>query len=197
MHGIAEGVMAGPQFRRSGTIRLAATADGIATVADPRLLLTPTGLQGPAGATVPLSGTFDDLAAAVGERFTIPDMYGDHAPVQGSDEVVVDEAAAARLVSWFADGAQALQDFNPDLRPVLWPEHFDVGITWDEVNYGVSPGDGFSLEPYAYVGPWEFDPQRQSDGFFAAAFGAVMRMSEVGSTSALRAFFAEGRQRLG
>jgi hypothetical protein len=27
---------------------------------------------------------------------------------------------------------------------VLWPEHFDVGITVDEVNYGVSPGDSSS-----------------------------------------------------
>ena len=38
--------------------------------------------------------------------------------------------------------------------PVLWPEHFDVGITLDKVNYGVSPGDDDIPEPYAYVGPW-------------------------------------------
>jgi hypothetical protein len=37
---------------------------------------------------------------------------------------------------------------------VLWPEHFDIGISVDEVNYGVSPGDVHIPEPYAYVGPW-------------------------------------------
>jgi hypothetical protein len=25
---------------------------------------------------------------------------------------------------------------------VLWPEHFDVGITAGAINYGASPGDG-------------------------------------------------------
>ena len=29
-----------------------------------------------------------------------------------------------------------------DSSPILWPEHFDVGITLDQVNYGLSPGDG-------------------------------------------------------
>ena len=41
-------------------------------------------------------------------------------------------------------------------RRVLWPEHFDVGIDANEVNYGVSPGDASCPEPYAYVGPWHF-----------------------------------------
>ena len=39
-------------------------------------------------------------------------------------------------------------------QPVLWPEHFDLAIDVDEVNYGVSPGDGYHGAPYAYVGPW-------------------------------------------
>jgi len=46
-------------------------------------------------------------------------------------------------------------------RPVLWPEHFDIGITLDEVNYGVSPGDDMIGEPYAYVGPF-----RRREGAF-------------------------------
>jgi hypothetical protein len=37
--------------------------------------------------------------------------------------------------------------------PVLWPEHFDIGITIDAVNYGASRGDDHIAEPYAYVGP--------------------------------------------
>ena len=37
---------------------------------------------------------------------------------------------------------------------MLWPEHFDLGITLDRVNYGSAPGDADIGVPYAYVGPW-------------------------------------------
>ena len=37
----------------------------------------------------------------------------------------------------------------PAERPILWPEHFDVGITVARVNYGLSPGDAAIDEPYA------------------------------------------------
>ena len=36
----------------------------------------------------------------------------------------------------------------------LWPEHFDLATTIDEVNYGGSPGDDGHPLPYLYVGPW-------------------------------------------
>ena len=39
---------------------------------------------------------------------------------------------------------------------MLWPEHFDVAVTDNEVNYGVSAGDDGHPLPYAYVGPWDF-----------------------------------------
>jgi hypothetical protein len=52
---------------------------------------------------------------------------------------------------------------------VLWPEHFDVAVTLDEVNYGVSLGDGYLPEPYAYVGPW----QPRTGEFWNAPFGAA------------------------
>ena len=44
--------------------------------------------------------------------------------------------------------------FAPEAEPILWPEHFDVGLAVDEVNYGGSPGDVTHANPYAYVGPW-------------------------------------------
>ena len=49
-------------------------------------------------------------------------------------------------------GHDALIAFAPAETPVLWPEHFDVAIRVQDVNFGVSPGDGFIEEPYAYVG---------------------------------------------
>jgi hypothetical protein len=70
------------------------------------------------------------------------------------DPLEVDEQAAVELARWLATGEAALRGLAPDQTPVLWPEHFDLSITVDEVNYGVSLGDGFLAEPYAYVGPW-------------------------------------------
>ena len=84
--------------------------------------------------------------------------------------------------------------FAPGEEPVLWPEHFDVGITVDEVNYGVSPGDGFNAEPYAYVGPWQVPA---ADEFWNAPFGAARDLDSLGTVEAVRRFFEEGRARLG
>ena len=66
-------------------------------------------------------------------------------------------AAADFYVAWVL-GDAVLRAFAGDhysagLEPVLWPEHLDVAITVDEVNYGISPGDDAIAEPYAYVGP--------------------------------------------
>ena len=59
----------------------------------------------------------------------------------------------------------------------LWPEHFDLGCNIDGVNFGASPGDGYSPEPYIYVGPWN------SDGlggeYWNAPFGAVLPYGEL------------------
>lgn len=194
LHGIAEGLMAGPQYRDSGTIRLSAAPEGVSTVAEPSLLLTANGLGRPGGPTHPLVGTFAELAERLGSSFHVPDLYSDHAPIQPTDPVVVDESSASRLLAWLADGTQALRDLAPTSTPVLWPEHFDVGISLGEVNYGVSPGDDFSAEPYAYVGPWGFTPS--SDGFFDAPFGAARMISSLSSTAELTAFFREGQDRL-
>jgi hypothetical protein len=57
------------------------------------------------------------------------------------------------------------------------------------VNYGVSPGDGFLPEPYAYVGPWT---PREGE-FWNAPFGAVRRASELADAGEVAAFFAAGR----
>ena len=87
-------------------------------------------------------------------------------------------------------GDEALRAFAPDEEPVLWPEHFDVGITVDEVNYGVSPGDGFHAEPYAYVGPWQVPA---ADDFWDAPFGAARALDSLGTAEAVQRFFEEGR----
>ena len=58
---------------------------------------------------------------------------------------------------------------------MLWPEHFDIAIRVDDVNYGVSPGDDYLNEPYAYVG---VDPV-PDDEFWNAPFGAARPLADL------------------
>ena len=74
----------------------------------------------------------------------------------GDEPLEVDPEAAARLADWYAFGAAVLGELGGE--PILWPEHFDIAIELDEVNYGFSPGDSDHAEPYAYVGPWAAPP---------------------------------------
>jgi len=110
-------------------------------------------------------------------------------PVTADEPLDVDPDQAARLLSALALGDAGLERFAPRQERVLWPEHFDVAITWDQVNYGVSPGDTFLGEPYAYVGPHEVP----AGSFWNASFGAVRPVRELADVSALVAFFEEGR----
>jgi hypothetical protein len=199
LHGVAELVLAGPQYRRTGEIQLRVRPDGFATFTAPDLRLAGVelvvgGSGGPAGRRIPLAGnTFRALAEAAGVEVGAPaDLYHDGSGVSPDDPIEVDPTAAAYLEHCFAQGDAALHALAPDEQPILWPEHFDVGVTVDEVNYGVSPGDGYLAEPYAYVGPW----QRRTGAFWSAPFGAARPMREFAGLDALVAFFTEGRDRV-
>ena len=156
LHGIAELLLAGPQYAESGTIRLRALPTGIATVAEPDLRLEGAELVGAAGRH-PLAGTYAEVAAAAGidAAHSSADVYSDarrrRPPTTASSST---PPTLAVLTEALAAGDAALRAFAPDEEPVLWPEHLDVAIALDEVNYGVSPGDAGVPEPYAYVGPW-------------------------------------------
>jgi len=191
LHGIAELVLAGPQYDVSGSIRLRVTPGGFGTVAVPDLkvdgleLVTPTG-------RLPLSGTFAELARAAGVRARdLRDVYEEGPAVADVDPIVVDPEAVAVILDAFARGDAAMRAFAPDQEPVIWPEHFDIGVSVDEVNYGVSPGDAHVPEPYAYIGPWA---QREGD-FWNRAFGATRLLTQVPDVESLVAFFHDGATR--
>ena len=74
---------------------------------------------------------------------------------------------------------------------MLWPEHFDLGITVAEVNYGVSPGDRHVPEPYAYVGPWT----PRTGAFWNTPFGAARPLTQLPDVDSVAAFFTEGAVR--
>jgi len=138
-HGVAELVMAGPQFRRSGSIKLRVLPGGFGTVAVPALRVD--GAELVAGSRrLALAGvTYAGLAAAAGvEPRDLADVYQDGPGLAPGDPVDADPAAAGYLAACFASGDAALRAFAPGTEPVLWPEHFDVAIDLGEITYGVS-----------------------------------------------------------
>jgi hypothetical protein len=196
LHGVAELVLAGPQHASVDTVRLRVIPGGFATsVADP-----PSRLLGSHVERGALSASVDGstpraLAAALGlVARTLDHVYSDGSGV-GLDEVLrADEDAVRSLTDAWSAGDEALRRLDPAQQPVLWPEHFDVGISLDEVNYGVSPGDATIAVPYAYVGPWAMPG---ADDFWDRPFGAARLLSDLPGADAVHAFFDEGRRRLG
>ena len=191
LHAVAERVLAGPQYRAAGTIRLHVTPGGFGQVAGP-LRVEGTDLVGD-DVRVPLRGTVADLAAAAGVEPVAPDIYRDHADLGPADGLAVDPASAALLLGWFARGDAAMRAFARGADPVLWPEHFDLGIAVGEVGYGVSPGDAGHAAPYAYVSPWT----PRAGPFWNAPFGAVRPADRLPDADTLAAFFREGQAAAG
>ena len=201
LHAVAEHLLAGPQWRHAREITLVVTADGFATRFPPApgidaLELTGTQVGArPTGPTAPLAGSVRDLAAVLGVTPGAPEgLYAEHAELGPDDELVVDAAAIAAVLGAFSAGAAALDELargtgHDAETPVLWPEHFDVGVSLDEVNYGVSPGDAAHDVPYAYVGPWK--PREGT--FWNEPFGASRPVAELRDAAGILAFFREGR----
>ncbi|GAA4580203.1 hypothetical protein GCM10023194_07910 [Planotetraspora phitsanulokensis] len=199
LHGVAELIMAGPQYRTSGTIRLRVVAGGFATVSTPDLRVDGDSLITETGDMLPLHGvTYASLAEAAGVEAGAPEgLYQDGSGADPGQSVNVEADAAAYLTHCLARGDTELRRLasaaGQEMAPVLWPEHFDLAITLDEVNYGVSLGDSAIDEPYAYVGPWR---PREGD-FWNMPFGAARPLGDLAETGALAAFLEEGRRRTG
>lgn len=169
LRGIAESLIAGPQYRAAGTIRLAVRPDGFVGVALPLAVHGTEFIWQDGGA--PLTGSPGALAAAAGVDYGPPEGVYAIADPLPADAVLDIDAGAAELIqrSLYAGGF-ALKQVLPESHPVLWPEHFDVAVADAEVNYGVSAGDSYHDTPYAYVGPWT----PRTGAFWNAPFGAVL-----------------------
>jgi hypothetical protein len=204
LHAVAEQVLAGPQHRRTGSIKLRVAGEGFTTDDLPgepaRIELRGTTLiahRSSGRRVVKLAGTIAALAEAIDVEPGPPRGVYDAGSGTGPSFLLqVDEASALVLLRALRWGDAALRRFaaahsrgHPEV-PVLWPEHFDVAITLDEVNYGVSPGDEYLAEPYAYVGPW----RQRSGPFWNQPFGAAQPVGDLGSEDAVLAFFEDGRR---
>jgi hypothetical protein len=186
---VAELLLAGPQYRQHDTIRLAVAPGGIRGVKLP-VAVEGTDLVWDGGRTA-LTGTIRQIGDVADIDACAPEgLYEDGSGTDLDEPLEIDASAAATLWDWFGVGDQALRSFDGEETPVLWPEHFDLGISVDEVNYGISPGDANQAEPYAYVGPWT----ARSGTFWNAPFGAIRLMSEAPSVEDLTVFFDEGRR---
>jgi len=202
LHGVAELLLAGTQRRANRSIKLIVTDDGFATgpLSRPpwRLAVRGTDLVvGDDWLVLPLHGTFVDLAANAGVACAPPaDAYPPASGCKPGNRMHIDHTAATDLLRALKIGdaacramATAHAPTNPP-EPILWPEHFDVGITLDAVNYGVSPGDDSIPEAYAYVGPHT----ARKGKFWNQPFGAARPMTEFADADAVVAFFEEGRR---
>jgi hypothetical protein len=189
LHGVAELLMAGPQYRASGTIRLRTRSGGFGTVAPPDVRVDGGDLVVD-GKRFALNGTsVAALAARTGLDAGPPEgLYHDHAEVGSDEPLEVDPVAASKLAEAFAVGDAALRALAPEQTPVIWPEHFDIAIRVGNVNFGVSPGDAYHAAAYAYVG---VDPVPAGE-FWNAPFGASRPLA---GSDQVTAFFAEGRAR--
>jgi hypothetical protein len=188
LHAVAELVIAGPQFRTQGSIELRVRPGGVgghlsSVRVDGRDLVWD-------GGRTTLAGTCRALAAASGQEVSdLADVYAVGSGVDPDEPLTFDAEELDRLLGWFVRGDAALRAFAPEVEPVLWPEHFDVGFALDEVNYGASPGDTSHTGPYAYVGPWT---TREGE-FWNAPFGALRDADDLADVDAVVTFFAAGR----
>ncbi|NIH88425.1 hypothetical protein [Amycolatopsis granulosa] len=193
LHGIAELLLAGPQFRAGHGIRLRITPGGFATTGEPDLRLDGDLLV--AGAQrIPVAGRrYADLGAEAGVQAGAPaGAYAGGSGVRPDEEVRLDPEPARLILHAFAEGEEALRAFAPAVPPVLWPEHFDLAVVVDEATYGICAGDAHLPEPYAYV-----RPHRPRTGpFWTAPFGAARPLRELGGTAEIHRFFADGRAAL-
>jgi hypothetical protein len=109
----------------------------------------------------------------------IPDLGDPDAPLP------VSPPAAQALGEFYRFSGSLLDDLRVELNASgqecstvqLWPEHFDLGCSVEGVNFGCSPGDGYSAEPYVYVGPW--NSEGLAGDFWNAPFGATLSYKEL------------------
>ena len=197
LHAVAELLLAGPQFEQSRSIELRVTAGGFGTTKEPDLRVDGTDLVKDGERVVLAGRSVAEVAASIGIRpRSLRDVYADGPDLAASDRLAVDAAAAEEIARAYLFGDGALTELAPTRARVLWPEHFDIGIEADEVNYGVSPGDTSCAEPYAYVGPWSFGERSDTgDDFWNASFGASRTIRELGDQAGVLAFFRAGRDR--
>jgi hypothetical protein len=206
LHRAAEHLLSATLKRATGRIALLPAEGGVRTPDLPDGTVVALDgvdvvVRGPAGERRSPLTTLAGTAAELGLEAGFPwSKHPPGTPFEPDAELVVDPAAAAALAGWFLVGRDALSALVTEIRderpsaPVVFPEHFDLGVTAAEVNYGFSPGDETVPSPYAYVGPWA---RPAGDSFWNLPFGAARSWEEITVPAEALEFFRAARHRLG
>jgi hypothetical protein len=207
LHRVAEHVLAAARYAATGEIGLVPSPGGFRTppfTADGRFLAVDgaelvvggaAGTRRTALTTIRAAGEFADVTPGAPAQ-----VYKPATTLSLDEPLMIDAAAAQLLAGWYSLGAEALSRFAAEIpgdepgAVVLWPEHFDVGMTAGPINYGASPGDDQLGDPYVYVGPHE-GPPPGDPAFWNAPFGAARTFRQVGTVAEAAAFFRDGRTR--
>jgi hypothetical protein len=207
LHRVAEHVLAAARYAASGEIGLAPSPGGFRTPPfgpDGRFLAvdgTELVAGGAAGSrrtgltTIRAAAEFAGITPSAPAR-----VYEPATPLNLDEPLAIDPLATRLLAEWYQLGARALSRLAagiPGDQPgpvVLWPEHFDVGITAAAVNYGASPGDEHIAEPYVYAGPHD-GPPPGDPAFWNTPFGAARTWRQTGTVAEATAFFRDARAR--
>jgi hypothetical protein len=202
-HRVAEHVLAAGQFAASGTIKLRPYPGGFATtagIAGRQLAVVGNRLEvldADSARSEPLT-TLGQAARFAGVELGLRGSYPPATSADPDTPLVIDLAAARWLADWFELADAALRRFAEEvgqpMDPVLWPEHFDLGVAVDMVNHGCSPGDAAMPTPYLYVGPHEGPPS--DDPFWNTSFGATVAPPMIGTADDAIAFFARGHRQV-
>ena len=208
LHQVAEHILAAALHEETGEIALMPSPGGFRTppFGKDRRYLAVDGTELVAGGTGgSRRAALTTLRAAAEFAGITPGapagVYRPATPLDLDEPLTIDPAAARVLADWYQLGEQALRVFAaeiPDDQPtasVLWPEHFDLGITAGAINYGASPGDTHVADPYLYVGPHDGLPPGDP-AFWNAPFGAVRTIDQIGAAADAAAFFRDGRARV-
>jgi hypothetical protein len=206
LHRVAEHVLAPARYAVTGKIGLRQSPGGFATppfgesdrviaVDGDHLVVSERSVE---RGRAPIT-TIAEAARFVGVEPGAPTaLYHPKTPLDLDAALSVDIDAAEVIAMWYELIALALGAFAatiPDDQPTeaqLWPEHFDLAMAADRINFGGSPGDEFIDVPYLYVGPFEGKPAT-ADPFWNQSFGAAIGFDEIASIGDAFEFFRRGR----
>ena len=209
LHAVAEQVLAAARHQATGRIGLVASPGGFST--PPFSVDGVTRTVGVHGTEIvvtddgdarrePLT-TLRAAAALAGIEPGAPaDVYTPSTSLDPDAPLDVDATSAGTIADWFGLVSESLTELvraHPDASATaatLWPEHFDLAVTVDDVGYGGSPGDEEHPQPYLYVGP--STPPAPDGAYWNEPFGASRPAILVPDVVSALVFWGEGRQLL-
>jgi hypothetical protein len=210
LHRLAEHVLAPARHQATGRIGLRQTPGGFGTppfgstdrviaVDGREIVVTDRSGQTPASRRAAIT-TVRDAADFVGVEPGAPaSVYRPNTPLEPDAPLLIDDEAVDVIAMWYELTAKALSVFATSIaddepsEAQLWPEHFDLALTADRINYGGSPGDEYIEVPYLYVGPFEGRPD-EAEPFWNQPFGAALAFDEVAAIDDALSFFRRGRE---